>query len=349
MPVHKVSSNFTGSHFLSYSLDGTVVLWETLTGKKLYTFFGDEKRKFPSVVFSPDGKQVVHAHSDGSIFSFHIKDPEEKNLFAGHKGPVNCLAFSPDGQQMISGGWDGTMRLWDFNSAQDLWVESFGSAVNGVVFLNSGEKVLVGLDSCSLLVWDTDTCTEHVSIKISEQDELFEVELSPSGRYGIYSVLGIIDLEKGKELDWSLDFGAMLGPRRGGTGPNLAFSKDDRLIATGHNQGVVKIWQTNPFRLIRTLENGGRWAHCVAFSPNNKFLMCATDLSFELVNVATGELCDHLAIQDTPAKWLNYLPCGNKILSAHGELLLDETKQRGLKVNGEYQFHDNVVRLWSIE
>jgi WD40 repeat protein len=50
-----------------YGLDGTVILWDTTTGKTLATLGQDNSYSLPCVAFSRDGKTLAAASQDKTI------------------------------------------------------------------------------------------------------------------------------------------------------------------------------------------------------------------------------------------------------------------------------------------
>src|SRR5262249_36626684 len=77
--------------------------------------------------FSPDGKTVASASSDGMVQLREVKSGEMTQVLIGHEGPkvvardeepdvnsgVCSVVFSPDGKTVATGGRGGTARIWD--------------------------------------------------------------------------------------------------------------------------------------------------------------------------------------------------------------------------------------------
>lgn len=58
---------------------------------------------------------------------------------------------------------------------------------------------------------------------------------------------------------------------------SLAFSPDGKLLASGDELGVVKIWSLESFREIQTLQAGIAFVRGIAFSPDNRLLATCVD------------------------------------------------------------------------
>ncbi len=69
----------------------------------------------------------------------------------------------------------------------------------------------------------------------------------------------------------------------------LAFSQDDRLLATGHADGEICLWQVSTGQLLSSLQGHSSSVWTVAFSPDEQTLASGSfDQTIKLWNLATG-------------------------------------------------------------
>jgi WD40 repeat protein len=69
-----------------------------------------------SVVFSPDGSQILSRSDDPTIAVWDAVSGAHKRTLDGHTSRISSVAFSPDSSQIISGSYDRTVRVWDAGS-----------------------------------------------------------------------------------------------------------------------------------------------------------------------------------------------------------------------------------------
>ncbi len=87
-------------------------LYDAVTGKPRFPVTG-HTAPARRLSFSPDGRFLASAGSDGTIKLWDLSVGQEVRTLTGHSGSVNSVVFSPDGKLLASGGADKMVRLWD--------------------------------------------------------------------------------------------------------------------------------------------------------------------------------------------------------------------------------------------
>jgi WD40 repeat protein/tetratricopeptide (TPR) repeat protein len=108
----------SGGDWGSTQDSGEVKVWEVNTGK--------ERRSVPGsfggiwgVAFSPDGKSLAGACSDGSVRLWDTATWQQRLLLRGHTDRIISVVFSPDGKILASSSYDRTVRLWDAQTGKE--------------------------------------------------------------------------------------------------------------------------------------------------------------------------------------------------------------------------------------
>jgi WD40 repeat protein len=105
--VHSVAFSPDGQHIVSSSGDGTIRVWNAMTGETAAGPFTGHTDHVRSVAFSPDGQHIVSGSDDGTIRVWEAMTGEPvAGPFTGHTDWVWSVAFSPDGQHIVSGSED---------------------------------------------------------------------------------------------------------------------------------------------------------------------------------------------------------------------------------------------------
>jgi Flp pilus assembly protein TadD len=104
-----------GQRLASASGDQTVKIWDSATGKELFTLEGHASYVV-SVAFSPDGQRLATGSIDQTVRIWDSVTGKELITLKGHSAPVRSVAFSPDGQRLATGSSDGSIHLWETTS-----------------------------------------------------------------------------------------------------------------------------------------------------------------------------------------------------------------------------------------
>lgn len=96
-------------YMLTGSLDATMRLWDTASGRCLRTFFGHVEGIWGLV---GDSLRYVTGANDATVKVWDPRSGKCERTFTGHEGPVTSVGLSDC--RMASGGEDGEVRLYRF-------------------------------------------------------------------------------------------------------------------------------------------------------------------------------------------------------------------------------------------
>jgi WD40 repeat protein len=155
--VHGVAFSPDGKTLAAGCEDGTVELWEVLTGTRRATLKGHNKQ-VTSVAFNSDGKLLASGSEDGTVRLWNLKTGRLQATLRGHTTMVMSLAFSGNAKLLASGGWDDTVRLWDLTTGKErATLRGHTGEVRSVALSGDGKLLAFGGNGGTIRLGDADT------------------------------------------------------------------------------------------------------------------------------------------------------------------------------------------------
>jgi WD40 repeat protein len=231
-----------GSRVVTGGDDGTVRLWDAVTGKQVWqTSRGDGL--VSSVAFSPDGSHIASAGTDKMVRLWNAVTGEQVwQASGGNEGVLNDVAFSPDGTRIASAGADKTVRLWDAVKGDQIGEPFTGHTdwVRSVAFSPDGRRIVSGGDDKTVRLWDA-VKGDQIGELTGHTDYVMTVAFSPNGSriasagrdktVRLWDSANLEPVGKPLTLDYSVN--------------SIAFSPDSTRLVTGGTGKAVQLWDAD--------------------------------------------------------------------------------------------------------
>lgn len=169
---------------------------------------------------------------------------EPFKILQGHKFKVGPINFSKNNNYLISASWDNSVRVWDIDSFKCI-------------------KVLKGHEDN---VWACDISSDNNLIASASLDRQFKIWDFKSGKELLNYKLEPHDIiRKGliPEIDRPFPNSAY----------SVAFSPDNKYIAVGAADSLVRLFDAKTYALIDTLKNHTRSILGVKYSSDGRYLI----------------------------------------------------------------------------
>lgn len=230
------------------------------------------------VRFSPDGRTLATAGTDGSIRLWDARSGSQLRQLAGHPSDVNKIMFLDGGKSLASVGDDATLRVWNLPKG-DL-VKTIATDQGRTFELcadTTGTHILSAGDGPDICCWDLDhgeavasfPGTEVRALAIHPQASYAAVATVRDGRPEVC----VLDMSQRTDRPWPERFRYS---DLNGVG-DLAFSHDGGRLAAASRIGFARIYNVVNGELLLQLEGHRDAVRCVAFSPDDQYLASGGD------------------------------------------------------------------------
>jgi len=271
-----------GRWLASSSADGTVRLWNPVTGRE-GTILKGHKTGVEAVAVAPDGSWLASGGRDGTV---RIWDPitrEERATLKGHHSGiiarfydtlgVEAVAVAPDGSWLASGGRDRTVRIWDPMTGQKRATlkksgsQSHGDRIAAIAVAPDGSWLASGSRNGIVRIWNPLTRQGLATLKGHRRD-VEALAVAPDGSWLASGdrdgIVRIWDLVTGRERM------ALKGHNGGVRAVTVA--PDGSWLASGSGDGMVRIWDPVTGKEQAALHGQKSEVEAVAVAPDGSWL-----------------------------------------------------------------------------
>jgi WD40 repeat protein len=326
---------------LSQNNDFVLQLWDAATGqqtRRLQTegrYIGVEQ-----IAFSPGNAHLLlyglEFVDGGHIFEFSLWDASTGRLIRklSNEDLVMSLAFSPDGRSIAIGNYSGTIELRGLEEpVRPRMLSGHSEPVVSLRFSPDGRRLVSGSDDNTMRLWEVDN-GRHVRTFEGHKSNVVAVAFARNENH----VLSGSDLVR----LWDADSGRLIrsfSRKSSSLATKVAFSTDNTIILSMHEDGSLKVWDAYSGALLRSNRGpqnsrvvhwateddrtlgGGLDQHLVSFSPVDQNILTARNGSgFDLWDTVTGELIREFD-DDQKISAVTFSPNGERILSTGGRRL----------------------------
>ncbi len=297
--INSVAFSPDSRYILTASQDGTAKLWDARTGYLLQDFKGHELW-IDKALFSPDGTKILTLSNDNTGKLWNTQTGrlictlrgKTKRGELGNGGIWIDGLFSPDGKYVltVSNAEQDKNRTWIWDGSNGKLVKALSSYNEGLVppvIGTDGRTLILATGKNKAARWELNSWKPLGVIPGYKAATDSAAWYSPDRKY-------FISVEK--DRDQSLGVSTTVSIRSASTKEVLAtladtlsytnafcISPDSRLLVTGPEDGVARIWEIPSGRLLLRLSGHILPAYETGFSADGHYI-----LSYDEENVYSG-------------------------------------------------------------
>jgi WD40 repeat protein len=253
-------------------------------------------RAINAAAFGPDAGFIVTGSDDRTARVWITRTGDEFSVLRGHQDAIESVAVSPDGSRILTIGYQGRAWLWEPGTGspakfdvRSLFALRYGRPLVElagrdppieVPTLSEDGSALVALVSPNRIgVWDAATGQLRAVLSDDSFGQLL-ARPSPDGR-NIVTTTGDPNVAAGDDFArvWDVASGQVIGKLGGAEGSPVyaaAYDPTGASIATGAEDGTVRLWDARTFEPQNVIETGSERVLDIGFNRDGSRLVTAS-------------------------------------------------------------------------
>ncbi|MEL6988541.1 MAG: WD40 repeat domain-containing protein, partial [Bacteroidota bacterium] len=235
-------------------------------------------------------------------------------------GNILSLAISPDDKYLAIG--DDENKIFVISIENGEVVKRFDyhqDWIRSLSFNFEGNLLISGSSDSKLRIWEIESeeCIDII------QDDLNRIRIAVFGKTSnLVAYAGKDDgIDVMEAANGTSEYRKIAHfPGHSGGVKSIAFSPDDRLIASCGNDCAVKVWNLETEELVNTFNKHTNWINSVCFSHDGRLLVTGSDdRTVKVWNLETEELVETFDEHLDEVKSVAFHPNDSLIASAGGD------------------------------
>ncbi|XP_076862902.1 apoptotic protease-activating factor 1 isoform X2 [Brachyhypopomus gauderio] len=240
----------------------------------------EQTARIRSTCICRQGPAVALGTDDGTVQVLEVSSGKTLATLHGHTKTVHHCLFTDDGQILITSSEDTTVRVWKMMTGECLVLEGHKEPVRKFHLLRSTSPTPMLLSwsfDGTVKVWDL-TSGEKLHDLQCHEAAILSGDVTPNGHF-----FSTVSADKTAKVwncsSWGMEF--FLSGHKACV-RSCRFSWDGKRLATGDDNGEIRLWSMLDGALLKTCSQNtrdcmdsfhGGWVTDLHFSPDNRVLV----------------------------------------------------------------------------